>query len=83
MQRASDIGADNGDKPQEMLDSNREKWKLKSLGQKLTEVLGKEAVLMRDREVTERHKAESKKERGKRKIVGNWWGRLLILPEVG
>ena len=41
-----------------MLDSNREKWK--SLGQKLVEVLGIEAVLMSDRKVTERHKAESK-----------------------
>ncbi len=45
-----------------------------SLGQELVEVLRKEAVLMKDWEVTERHEAESK---------GNCWGRLLVLPEVG
>ncbi len=49
------IDGDNGDKPEEMLDSNREKWKVKRFGQKLVEVLRKEAVLMR--EVTERHTA--------------------------
>ncbi len=59
MQIARGIDGDNEDEPEEMLDSNREKQEVKSLGQKLAEVLRKEAVLMRDREVTERHKAES------------------------
>ena len=51
MQIARGIDGDNEDEPEEMLDSNREKQEVKSLGQKLAEVLRKEAVLMRDREL--------------------------------
>ncbi len=43
-----------------MMNSCRKKWKVKSLDQEMVEVLRKEAVLMGDREVTERHTAEYK-----------------------